>query len=149
MTLRTCLFRLSLQLREPTPREIKWLVEYMMQSELRPKAWDSLQSMSVYSDQYKTNAIGEKSHQEKPVQKEKVKVLIKKFLRILRQLQWSILGMLTKHAKCHCRGNRPREMTWVPLFHYLLDFDSWKARKKKGSLNTENAQELPVTWISE
>jgi len=42
------------------PGKLGGLSQYMMQWELRPRAWDSLQLMSVYSDQYKTNVIGEK-----------------------------------------------------------------------------------------
>lgn len=128
----------------------------MMQRELRARAQDSLQLMSVYSDQYKTNAIVEKqpsgqatwSAGASPVQNENMEVLIKNFifLWIVRWLQQSVLGM---GPSVTAQVTHPGNWPWVQLLSCLLDLDSWKAKGKKGSLNAENAPKLSVMWGSE
>lgn len=153
VTLAPCLFCLSLRRKGPRPREIIWFVW----------VYDAAGTQSQRLGLFTTHVCLLRSIQNKhhcckgairsgymictgPVQNEKVGVLTKKLLWILRWLQKSVLGMgPSVTAQVTYPGNGP----WIQLFHYLLDLDSWKAKAKKGSLNTENAPNLSVTWKSE
>lgn len=137
------------------PREIRWLVWVYNAVGTQTQSLDSLQLMTVYLYRYKTN-VKNKTNEKEPLgwamwfsgasAKWKCGGPNQK---IIKNFKIATEEHSRHGAKLGCTGSILRKLTLGALISLLMDTDSWKAKGKKGSVNTESAQKLSVTWISE